>query len=351
MIITPEFISWVIWALSIIVGIILIVQFYRKIRVNFFIYFIFNLIFAFIYAIFEIIAVFLESSLLASIGVIMMTFSFISLSLFFDYLAGDIRNYKIINFIMIWSGGFVSLDVLLEPPILKNGIFIYSIFENIGLAIIGLVFIILFIDFNVICYRIIKKEHLSNKHLILVISFLSGASGCTFGIFGRVINVVPVYFVYLSLTITIITIAIIFTIQPSSAFIAPVSPMALMIVNSSGITIYSKKLSLRFNEQLFSGAVSAINSLFRETLEETSNIEVIHIRNIVVYTIFKKHFFLVFIDQQYSEIIQTQFKEFAKVISDKYSEQIANFEGDLDQFNEIDEDLRENFFFLPQFLE
>jgi hypothetical protein len=210
-------------------------------------------------------------------------------------------------------------------------------------------FFVIIVDYTVFSLRKIIREKLSPK-----LSYFSLTMICSMLIEGVFIvmygaDILSIFEAFMPQIVFVILILIILMKYPFINFLALVNPQLITIIHPSGLTLYSHKFQELTQEVLFSGAMSALNNLFKESFAH-QGIERIQFRGKTIYSIYRPEFILVYIDDVYMPFITNVLQEFGDLLALKYGSDLKNFNGNLYEFEGIEEDLRQVFYFLPQFL-
>jgi hypothetical protein len=148
---------------------------------------------------------------------------------------------------------------------------------------------------------------------------------------------------------TVFGMTLVMKLHPASIFLAPIYPKYIVVISKQGIPLYTEKLGTVENDDLLSGAIASVNTLINESITIKTDLQIIKLRDTVIYTEFAKTFFVVFIDQFESTILQLSLGQFVKAIETQVSEKLQNWMGDMGQFEFLQPVFHQIFDFLPQF--
>ncbi len=135
-------------------------------------------------------------------------------------------------------------------------------------------------------------------------------------------------------------------------FLIPLDPYYFDVVSSIGVPLYSRNLGKIENSELLSGALSALDSIFTESIDSSATLEFFKLSGYYCYVVMQEKYFVVFIDKYYSGIIQSSLNNFVEKINPFLINYLNNWDEiarkeDLTQIEDIFEDV---FSFIPQLI-
>ncbi|TFF98720.1 MAG: hypothetical protein EU547_00585 [Promethearchaeota archaeon] len=168
--------------------------------------------------------------------------------------------------------------------------------------------------------------------------FMTGLVVTVFGlIFFTFINHREWVIIFNSLGLFLLGIS--FYQHPNLVFLNPNDLYYLTITNKDGITIYSKEFHegfLNINEDLLSGALSALSSVFMDLLQSSEYFDHIKMNNRTILFQNFKNLLVVLIVRRSSYLLNQILISFSHVISEKYQHQLEHWTGNMMDFEEID---------------
>jgi hypothetical protein len=269
---------------------------------------------------------------------------------FFRELFGKQRNYELLQILLSMFFGFIILSLSVFPFEIVNYELVYFPQLVPWVLLYAACFFIIIIDYTIFSFKKIKKEHLSHKLNYFSFTIISSMI-CTF--IAMILFYIFSIPMYNALDVQIIFIMVIFIVlkkYPYINFLALVNPQFITINHSSGLTIYTHQFQSIEMGDLLGGAVTAVNMLFKEVFVH-EGIEQIQFRGKVIYSTFRPHFSIIYIDDVYMPFISKVLNEFADSISKKFEKQLETFVGDINKFESIEQEMRRVFYFLPQLIE
>ncbi|MDH5402673.1 MAG: hypothetical protein OEY49_09295, partial [Candidatus Heimdallarchaeota archaeon] len=139
-------------------------------------------------------------------------------------------------------------------------------------------------------------------------------------------------------------------IHPNFVYNIPIPIVNIMIYNSSGMAVYNKfvdveNLSIKFEEQLLSGALSAISSLIHETLGMDAKLDHFNAGSFQIYfnRIYESSTTIVAITMGESSIISKSLKNFTRMFPDTLLAEINEPVISTEFTKNVDEMLKQSF--------
>jgi hypothetical protein len=268
---------------------------------------------------------------------------------FFRELFGTFRKYGLIQFGMSAAFGFIVAMVFLTPPIITNTNMQLTLLQTLGILAEVTLFAYVVIDYTQFSLRKIIKEHLSMKlsyfSIIIITSILSTAIPMLLYLLGKV----PIYVPFLVQIVFIMIILVFLVKYPYFNFLVLLNPQLLTILHGSGLKIYSYQFQPIKQEELFGGAMTALNSLFKESFAH-EGIEQLHFRGKIVYSSYRKEFSIIYIDNIHSSFLSRVVQEFTEHFAKTYGSLLKEWDGNVGDFGDLEKDVRRFFYFLPQFI-
>ncbi len=269
---------------------------------------------------------------------------------FFRLLFGKMREYESLQILMAAIFGLVVIENLLYPPQSLDTQIIFAPKILYGMEGITVCFFIITLDYALFSLRKIIRQHLAVKLSSFSITILASIICTLIPFLGYQGGLVPIYVPFSVQALFVILLMILLLKYPDLNFLALIDPHILGVVHKSGLTLYSYQFQKIGQEQLFAGAMTAINSIFKETIAQ-EGIEQIHFRGKIIYCRYHPQFFVVYIDNTYMPFISQAIKEFTDLVAKKYLNLIDPWTGIVDdKFNAIENDMRKVFYFLPQLI-
>lgn len=268
---------------------------------------------------------------------------------FFRDLFGTKRNYEILQLFSALIFGAISAELIFSPFEIQPNM--ASAYTRLFIEIIMYTtsFGIIVLDYAISSLRKIKQEHLAPKLnnfslTILVSMSITGIFLCI-----SIYMDIPFYSAMGIQVIFIYAILILLKKYPYFNFLALINPFELMIVHNEGLTLFSYQFQKIEQEELLGGALSAINTIFKESFTH-DGIEQIHFKGKIIYVVNKPGFYVVLIDEMNMPFLLNVLKEFADHIAERYNSIIKEFDGNIIPFRNIEEDMKQYFYFFPQLI-
>ena len=278
-----------------------------------------------------------------------MIFNFFSFAIFRQIIHPH-RNYIPLQFIHFFfiSGSLVLIFVF--PPELTQSDIIYHQFVRVALGIMGLLQMVISLDFCIMGFKKIKDEKLSRKIILYALIYV--VLGAFMGIMSIFVknSQLPRYIFSVIGFIFLFFQSITLMIYPNQIFLFTINPQFLIISTQNGVPIYNKQFRSHVDSNLISGAFSVIGLIFTESFKEVRKISSIQFQNLTCYFDVHEQYFIVFVDEHKSKIIPSQLKIFGKRIKPQIDEILKNWRGDLTRFDFIEQEVKYCFEFLPEYL-
>lgn len=268
---------------------------------------------------------------------------------FFREIFGNYRNYEIMQILSGISFGIISALIFLDPPVVFGDQIILSSLFIGSLFIFVSIFFVIVVDYTIFSLRKIRREKLSPKLSYFSLTIICSMIVESIFVVLFVVGYISIFEAFSIQVVFVILIMILLMKYPYINFLALVNPQLITLIHPSGLTLYSYKFQELNQEVLLSGAMSALNNLFKESFAH-QGIERIQFRGKTIYSLYRTEFILVYIDEIYMPFITQVLHELGDQIALKYSENLKTFDGNIEQFKNIEEDLRQFFYFLPQLI-
>ncbi len=111
-------------------------------------------------------------------------------------------------------------------------------------------------------------------------------------------------------------------------FIAPINPYFIDVASTSGVPLYSQNLTGGIeNENLLHGALTALNTIFTESISKSASIEHLSLEGFNCHVIMKEEYFIVLIDKTYSKFIRSSLELFETKIAPILNEFLKDWDG------------------------
>ncbi len=178
--------------------------------------------------------------------------------------------------------------------------------------------------------------------------------GSSIAFYGAIIALVLVEVVFIPSTVLLVTaigfsiVAISFGRDPEVAYFLPYDVSILVVLSDSGIPLFTHRFSkIELNEVMFSGAISAISLLMKESLKSREAIKMIQMENHSLVLDLRANIGAFVITNRGGPVLQTGVSAFLTAFSDRFSEKLQSHQiNDLNVFIPADELVRKYLGFL-----
>ncbi len=162
------------------------------------------------------------------------------------------------------------------------------------------------------------------KRRLQTISLLVGSS---VGFYGAILALVVVEIVFVPSLVLLVTaiglslVAMSFGRDPDIAYLLPYDVSILVVLGSSGTPLYTHRFTqIQLNEILFSGAISAISSLMKESLETRESIKLVEMESRSLVINIRKHVTAFVITNKSGAVLQTGLAGFLDAFALKFKD-------------------------------
>ncbi|MBD3254212.1 MAG: hypothetical protein GF383_03925 [Candidatus Lokiarchaeota archaeon] len=295
--------------------------------------------------------------ILYCIGVFFSYLGFFNLFLFSNLVKSGSINLKLGVYFSFLLGTILMLLITGEN-IFYEMIF-YSNFGYYAKALLFFLIIqfafilpvgILFID---ACFQMVRKSKTKKHKTQTRLTFL----GSLIGIPGAIIALAIVEIIFIPSLVLLVSALglLIFALgylqNTQLAYLVPYQCYRIIVIKKSGITCYAKNFEgeQKINDNLISGAISAISSIMESALGFKSELKVIKLLNAVMILDLREGFSGILISNKFSTVLKNALTSFLNQFQEKFYPLVKTSDMCLDEKTEqkVDNLTRNIFSFLP----